>query len=371
VSVAFHPSAEFSVGMEMEFQLIDPETLDLADAVVPLLQRLPDEPHVKPEFFQASVEVASPPARDIAELGASMRTLLRELQNTARSLGVDICSAGSHPFYRRSAVVTPGARYRAQEQAAGWLGHHQVTFATHVHLGVPSGDEAMRLMVELKPYLPVLIALSANSPFWQGEDTRFAAFRNRVLASARSYGLPPDFSDWAEFERFMLGLRQVRVAQAVGDLHWDIRPSPGFGTVEVRVMDAQPTLGEALALAALLRALVRFLQHSRTDPGLRRPLEPLHWWLHKDNCYVASRYGIDARAAAADGRAAGLRSLTLATLEAVMPFADTAEAGYLEHLQRAMADGLPYVRQRRTFAAKSSLGAVVRSLVGGLREEVG
>jgi glutamate---cysteine ligase / carboxylate-amine ligase len=356
--------------MEMEFQLIDAETLDLADAVVPLLQRLGEEPHIKPEIFQESVEVASPPARTLTDLAVDMRALLRDLQANARSLGVDICSAGTHPFYRRSAAITPGARYRSQEEAAGWLSHHQVTFATHVHLGVESGDEAVTLMAELKPYLPVLIALSANSPFWQGEDTRFAAFRSRVLASARSYGLPPDFVDWAAFERFVIGLRRVRVAQAVGDLHWDIRPSPKFGTIEVRVMDAQPTLRDALGLVALLRSLVRFLQHRRADPSLQQPLEALHWWLQKDNCYVASRYGIDANVAAGHDRIASLRAVASETLQAVMPFAAADETDYLGNLQQAVSGALPYQQQRRVFATTSSYRAVVRSLVAAMREDI-
>jgi glutamate---cysteine ligase / carboxylate-amine ligase len=371
VPVPFNPSPEFSVGMEMELQLIDPATFDLADAVVPLLQRHREEEHVKPEIFQASVEVASPPERSVADLAVSMRTLLHDLHSSAESLGVAICSAGTHPFYRRSAAITPGARYRNQEESAGWLSHHQVTFATHVHLGVESGDEAVTLMAELKPYLPVLIALSANSPFWQGEDTRFAAFRSRALASARTYGAAPDFADWAAFERFMDCLRRVRVAQAVRDLHWDIRPSPGFGTVEVRIMDAQPTLRDALALAALLRALVRFLQHSRGAPSLR-PLASLHWWLQRDNCYVASRYGIDAKLAATEARTTTLRTLALAVLRAVTPFADADEAAYLDRLRQTLEQGgLPYLRQRRTFATTSSLRAVVRALIVELRDEIG
>jgi glutamate---cysteine ligase / carboxylate-amine ligase len=369
MTVPFHASPEFSVGMEMEFQIIDADTLDLADAVMPLLQRLPDRRNVQSEIFQSSVELASPPARTVAELGRAMRVLLDQLQATAGSLGVAICSAGAHPFYRRFAAITPEARYRQQERAAGWLSHHQVTFATHVHLGVDSGDEAVRLMVELKPYLPVLIALSANSPYWQGEDTRFAAFRNRMLATARSYGPPPDFTDWVAFERFMDGLRQVEAADAVADLHWDIRPSPKFGTVEVRVMDAQPTLRDALALAALLRALVRYLRGCRADPALHRLLEPLHWWLQKDNCYVATRYGIDARVAAAEGRPVSLRAVTLELLQALAPYAAADEVEYLERLRRAVEQGLPYQRQRHAFAASSSLQGVVRSLIADLRAD--
>jgi glutamate---cysteine ligase / carboxylate-amine ligase len=371
MAVRFQPSAAFSVGMEMEFQLIDPQSLDLADAVLPLLRHHPDATHVKPEIFQTSVEVASPPAVQLADLAASMRGLLRDLRTRARSLGVGICSAGTHPFYQRSAAITPGARYRAMEEAGGWLVHHQVTFATHVHLGVSSGDEAVTLMAELQPYVPLLIALSANSPFWQGEETRFAAFRPRVLATARSYGPAPDFADWAAFARFMSVLERAGVARDARSLHWDLRPSPRFGTVEVRVMDAQPTLSDALALVALLRALVRYLQRSRTATDRPPRLQPLPWWLHKDNCFVASRYGIDGRVVvAADGRLRRLRELAAITLRAVRPFAAADETAYLDRLEGAMIDRPPCQRQRHAFAATGSLPGVVRSLMDALRDDL-
>lgn len=359
--------------MEMEFQLVDARTLELVDAVVPLLERHVAGPYLKPEFQQSSVEIASPPAHNLTELAGSMRGLLHDLQVSARSMGVEICSAGTHPRFRRSAKITPGARYQGLEEVSGWLSHHQVTFATHVHLGLGSGDEAVTLMAELKPYLPVLIALSANSPYWQREDTRFAAFRHRVLATTRSYGTPPDFADWGCFEQFVQTLQRARVVDEVHDLHWDLRPSPKLGTLEVRVMDAQPTLGDALAFVALLRALVRFLQRSRSATAqLRRPLRPVHWWSLKDNCFVASRYGIDARLIADDdGRIIAMRDAVRATLAAIAPCIEADEQPYLQRLAEAVDAGLPYVRQRRVLAESGSLREVTRSLVVALRDEIG
>ncbi len=126
------------------------------------------------------------------------------------------------------------------QKSYGWLGQNQVTFATHGHLGLPSGEEAVTLMRELKPFLPLLVALSASSPCWHGADTRFAAFRHRVRAASRTYGIPPDFLDWEAFQRFLTTMRRAGLLRTVRDIHWDLRPSPHFGTLEVRVMAPLP-----------------------------------------------------------------------------------------------------------------------------------
>jgi carboxylate-amine ligase len=251
------------------------------------------------------------------------------------------------------------------------MSHNQVTFATHVHLGMPSGDEAMRLMHELKLYLPLLIALSANSPYWHGEDTRFAAFRHRVLASSRTYGIPPDFESWHDFEHFAATLQRAEILSSIHDIHWDIRPRPQLGTLEVRVMDAQPTLTEALALAALLRAVTRYLQGTRGESEAERPLSPVFWWSLKDNCYAASRLGIDAKFIVSnEGDVASMLDLADDVLERIAPYADCAERRYLDRLRERLPHGLPYVRQRRIHAESGSLRQVVRTFVGDLRGDV-
>ena len=116
-----------------------------------------------------------------------------------------------------------------------------LTFAQHVHVGMPSGDEAVAIAKMLKPYLPILLALSANSPFWQGYDTGYASFRQRLLASRETYGLPPSFKNWQDFVNFFDSVKHAGVVETIRDLHWDLRLQPHWGTLEVRVMDTQPT----------------------------------------------------------------------------------------------------------------------------------
>lgn len=366
----FCASPSLSVGLEIEFQLVDRERFDLVDGILPLMEHCQGQDAIRSEFLQSTVEVASPPAGSIDELVALTQPLIQALLASCDRLGMALCGAGTHPFHRLPASFTPGARYAAMEEFSGWLGHNQVTFATHVHLGVGSGEEALRLMGELKLYLPLLIALSASSPYWHGSDTRFAAFRQRVLASSRTYGLPPDFCHWAQFEQFLQAMSQAHSIASIKDLHWDIRPQPAFGTVEVRVMDSQATLTDAVALAALLRALARFLQRSRGSSAASRPLAAIGWWSLKDNCYAASRFGADANLIVdAAGAIRSVRELTAQTLAQIRTEATPDELPYLDRLAAALAGGLPYERQRHRFASSGSLPAVVAGLVEELRRE--
>ena len=269
MSIEFQPSPEFSVGIELEYQLVHRESWDLVDGVLPLLELSSNRTNIKPEFIQNTVEIASSPCINVDELATHVFPLVHRLVSDCNSLGLRLCGSGTHPFNSARASITPLPRYLEMLKSSGaWL-HNQITFATHVHIGVTSGDEAVGLMTDLKPYLPLIIAMTGNSPFWRGEDTQFAAFRHRLLAPSRSYGLPPDFGSWRAFQRFYRAMITSGRMRHIDDMHWDIRPRPHLGTVELRVADAQTRVAEALALAAFVRALAQFV---RSEADLTRPL---------------------------------------------------------------------------------------------------
>lgn len=368
----FTPSDPLWIGMEMEFQLLDVETLDLVDGILPLMDFYPDDPYIKPEFNQNTVEVCSKICRDLAELNDHMRDSVTKLRDTCRRLDMLLCSAGTHPFGERLALITPMPRYRQLEKQAGYIGHNQITFATHVHLGMTSGDEATLLMHELKPLLPLLIAVSASSPFWRGFDTGFAAYRHRILAATRSYGIPPSFDSWDDFSNFLETTYRAGVFNTINDIHWDIRPRPHLGTLEIRVMDAQPTITLALTLAGFLRTVVTYL---RNTPKADRPPSfpnPLHWWIEKHNHFQASKQGLEAKFIRhRQGTLLPMRELCRHVIQATKSTADKLGQGrYFEQLQDHLSDGPSYAQQRRVYEKTGSFKAITRHLIAELETDL-
>lgn len=278
--------------MEIEFQLLDSASLDLKDGVMELMTFYGESPYVKPEFIQNTIEVASPVCHSVAELERKMRKLVADVYERCNGLGMTICGAGTHPFNRQLATTTPLPRYLHMEAVEGYTSHTQITFATHVHIGMGSGEEALRIMRNCKRYVPLLIALSANSPFWRGNDTDYAAFRHHVLAATRSYGSPPSFCSWQEFETFMEITTARGIFNSMNDIHWDIRPRPRLGTIEVRVMDSQPSVSDAVSLAAFIQALVFHLRAHADEETDAPVIRPLHQWLERDNRYRAAHFGL-------------------------------------------------------------------------------
>lgn len=366
--IPFEPSDPMSIGMELELQLLDATSLDLVDGILSLLELYPDSTNIKPEIIQNTVEVSTDVCHSPTELETQMGGMVHKLQQQCQERGINLCGAGTHPFCKRLALITPLPRYLEMEQSAGYLAHNQITFATHVHLGMQSGDEAIRLMCALKPYLPILLALSANAPFWRGHDTGYASYRQRILAASRSYGIPPTFSSWNDFSDFLVTSQNAGFFNSINDIHWDIRPRPHMGSLEIRVMDAQSSVRDAVALAAFIRALVFFLREtplSEQPDGLPTPLP---WWIEKENYFQASRLGLDAcYVMDKKGNTRQLREVIFDIFTAIEKTSVALEqTSYMEHLQQKIKNGLGYEQQRKLYQESQSLKQVVTSLVNTL-----
>lgn len=368
----FKPSSSTTLGAELELQLLDAQTLDLVDGIIPLLTLWPDSEYVKPEVVQNTVEVISPVCTSVDELESRLAATVGEVMTRCRKLGMNLCGAGVHPFSQRLALVTPLPRYLEMAQEAGQLARTQITFATHVHLGMASGDEAIAVMRGLRPFLPLLIALSASSPFWRGYETGHVAYRHRILAATRSYGTPPSFGSWDEFCRFMELAGRAGVFDTINEIHWDLRPRPHLGTLEVRVMDAQPTVREAANLASLLRVLVHDL---KSRPGALPPPElpqPVVWWLEKENHFQASRLGLEAACITNEqGTVRPLAEVWRDVDATLRPLAEElGEAERFDELRRRAAAGVSYARQREVHRREGSLRSVAAALVHELEQEL-
>lgn len=360
----FNGCARPTVGVEWELQLLDSETLDLYDGIMPLMEFFPDTNFVKPEYIQSCVELTSCVADNSTEAVAHIQHTLTSVLQRCSELGMSICGAGTHPFCRRLALITPMPRYLRIEKRSGYLAQAQITFSSHVHVGMRSGNETIRAMSNLVPALPALIALSANSPFWRGHETGHVAYRHRILAAAPNYGLPVEFRDWSDFSEFYRVSTNAGLIRGLGDIHWDIRPHPDFGTIELRTMDAASDARTLSALVAFARAMVVSMARSSTeDVGRVLPLD-LPAWIKKENCYRASRLGLDATFIhTQDGQQRPLRSLIEDLIDFCEPVAmEIDEAQNLSLVRQVLLKKPGYTHQLDAYAESHSVRTVVENL---------
>jgi carboxylate-amine ligase len=366
----FNASPGPTVGVEWELQLLDPETLDLMPGIMPLMEFFPNAEFVKPEYIQSCVELNSCIAENSDGAIAHIQGSLTKLMERCTELGMRACGSGTHPFCRRLALITPLPRYQRIEKDAGHLAHTQITFSTHVHVGMQSGDQAIRVMSYLVPALPAFIALSANSPFWRGHETGHAAYRHRILAAAPSYSLPPRLRTWSEYEDFMNAARRADMIRGIRDIHWDVRPHPDFGTVEIRTMDAASDLITLHALVSFARSMVLSLRDASAE-GVNRilPLDLPHW-INRENCFRASHLGLSADYIVDEkGNLRPLTDLIAELVEFCRPTAGNVdEASGLELVAYLLAGVPGYERQLLTYEQNDSTHSVVNMLAEALAD---
>jgi glutamate---cysteine ligase / carboxylate-amine ligase len=372
MGIEFKPSPTHSLGMEWELQLLDPVTLALVDGILPLLEQEPCHPGLKPEYNQSTVEVVSGVCPNVQTLEADIVSTLHTLKARCAKLGIRVCGGGTHPFNTCLANVTPLPRYLELQRAGRYLSDMLMTFAIHVHVGIPSGDDAIAVMRQLKPYLPILLALSANSPFWWGRDTGYASYRQRYLSSTRTYGLPPTFQNWKEFAHFFNIAQYAHIFKVIRDIHWDIRPQPDLGTLEVRAMDAPAKVSEAMRLVAFAHTLIVYLHQLTVNQDTGFQLSPLPWLIEKENYFRASRWGLAARYISDEqGHSFPIRAIVPQIVEALMPTAEQlGTTDHLHALTNSLSSHPSYARQRIIFQETGSLYAIVADLVSQLDEEL-
>jgi len=233
-----------------------------------------------------------------------------------------------------------------------------------VHVGMHSGDQAMRAMSRMIPALPAFIGLSANSPLWRGHETGHAAYRHRILAAARTYGLPPRFDDWQQFNQYLSAAMRAGAIQQFKDIHWDLRPHPDFGTLELRVMDAASDLSALHGLVAFARIMmIRLARASAAEVARVLPPDLPHW-IDKENRFRAGLLGLDADFIIDEsGHHRPLRALIEDLLDFCEPVAtELAESRGLE-IAKGLLDGTPsYERQVQVYKKNNSARSTVKYL---------
>src|SRR5215207_7384002 len=253
-------TGRYTLGVEEEYQVIDPETRGLAPRgrrVLERAQRALGEQQVAHELITAQVEVMTPVCRTLAEVRRELSRLRRGITAAAEE-GVRIAAASTHPFsHWREQRITLKRRYKRLLEKYQRLEREQLAFGLHVHVGLEDREAAVRVMNRLRPWLAPLLALSANSPFWLGEDSGYASYRAQIWGRLPTAGPPAPFGSLAEHDALVRALVATGGALDAASVYWDVRLPQKLGTVEVRVADACTKADEAVMLAGLSRALVR------------------------------------------------------------------------------------------------------------------
>lgn len=368
----FKPSESTNIGLEMELQLLDPGSMNLVEGILPILEENKGNDLIKAEFNQETIEVTTGICKNFNELQSNIFSTILTVKNSCNKLGMTLSGGGTHPFCKRLARITPTKRYLEIEKRTGYLAHIHRTYSLHVHIGMKSGEEAIYVMKRLRSYLPLFLALSASSPFWWGHESGYASYRHRLLASMRSYGLPHYFKDWNDFTSFFEGASRAGAYVTVKDLHWDMRPRPDMGTLEVRVMDGQPTLRKTLALAAFVYLTVGGIKKSRDKTNIIELLPLTPYWVERENHFMASRSGIDSPYILDNsGNTSPTRDIIDLTIDSIKNSDDIGGAfKHLDHVKEILEKGTSTTEQRKVFKERGSLKAVSASLVKELEEEL-
>ena len=336
--------------------LVDKHGGELVSVAPQVLSRLQSEradlfeescPRIHQELLLNTVEIVTGVHHTVGDAKADLAESLAAVRSVTDRLGVELFSAGSHPFSPpRLQPVTDKERYAKLIDRTQWWGRQMVIYGVHVHVGLDRRDKAMPVLDALVNYFPHFQALSASSPFWSGEDTGYASQRALMFQQLPTAGLPFQFPDWAGFEAYVQDMLTTGVIDVISEIRWDIRPVPRLGTIEMRVCDGLSTLEEIGAIAALTQCLVEEASRALDAGGTIPTMPP---WHVQENKWRAARYGLDAIIITdAAGNEQLVTEHLAETLDRLEPVArDLGCAAELRDVEGIIRRGAGYQRQRR------------------------
>lgn len=384
--IPFRASAGPSLGVEWELALVDAESGDLVSRAEEVFEQLDataaaataspldtdtSQQHrhrVHRELLLNTVELVSDVCPTTAEAMADLDDSMTRVRQVTDDLGIDLYSAGMHPFASwQDQLVTDADRYATLIDRTQWWGRQMMIYGVHVHVGLTDRDRVLPVLNSLLRYYPHLQALSASSPYYDGHDTGYASNRALLFQQLPTAGLPFQFSTWEEYESYARDMTVTGVIDVLNEIRWDIRPSPTLGTIEVRVCDAMATFEEVAAITALTHCLIVDLD-TRLAAGEVLPTLPP--WHHQENKWRSARYGMDAIIVVDDDNHEVLvTDDLLETCERLAPVAERLDCQQeLAGITRIISDGAGYERQRALArAAGGNLSTVVNVSVAELR----
>lgn len=326
-SLFFRPSEPLTLGVEIEVQLLDQKSLDLVPKSPLMLHGLSKfGDRVKAELFQSMLEFNTKVCRNAHEVRIDLGETIDAAIHYADSLGVRLASSGTHPFALYSdRILYPAQRYQDLIDRNQWIARRLMIFGMHVHIGMRDGDHAIRMNNALLHYCPILLALSTSSPYWHGEDTELASSRITFFEAIPTGGHPCQTHSWSDFSELYLKLYRSGAVRSPKDLWWDIRPSPDYGTLEIRICDGLSTLDETVALTALIHSLSIYIDR-QLQQG--RIFQPPPDWILRENKWRASRWGTDSKLIVnLNGDAENLSVIVNQLLDELKPIAEEYNYG--------------------------------------------
>ena len=355
----------FTLGIEEEFAIIDPETRELRSHIQEILEygKVILKEQIKPEMHQSVVELGTEICQSVVDARAHVIELRSRLAELAARSGLKIASVGTHPFsHWRDQLITQGERYHEIVKDMQQLARANLIFGLHVHVGIPDRDVAIHVMNQARYFLPHIYALSVNSPFWVGQDTGLKGYRLKVFERFPRTGIPDAFESLSEYEDYCKLLVKTGCVDNAKKIWWDIRLHPFFDTLEVRVCDAQSRVDDTLAIAALIQAVIaklhKLLRQNITFRVYRRRLLD-------ENRWRASRYGIDGKLIDFGKETeVETRSLLNELLEFVATEVNEFGAqNEMAHIERIMREGTGADRQLAAYERTRNIKAVVDHIV--------
>ncbi|WP_067837982.1 glutamate--cysteine ligase [Nocardia lijiangensis] len=369
-NVPFPGSPRPTIGIEWEVALVDKVTRDLSNTAAAVFDAVGDlrawdgTPQVTKELLRNTVEIVTGVHDTVAAAVDDLSGTMDTVRRAADPLGVDLFCAGTHPFAQWSAQqLTRSPHYDELIERTQWWGRQMMIWGVHVHVGVSHREKVFPILNSLLLTYPHLLALSASSPMWAGADTGYASNRTLMFQQLPTAGLPFQFENWAQFEHFVHDQMQTGVIEQLGGMHWDIRPAPKWGTIEVRICDGISTRAELAALAAFIHCLIVDLDRRVVEGEDLGSLPP---WHVQENKWRAARYGLDAIVITDSDNTE--RLVTDDLMDVLNRLEPTAKrlgcADELSYIAEIPQRGASYQRQRKVAAAtQGDLIAVVDALV--------
>lgn len=371
--LSFASSPQSTLGAEWELAIVDAEDFSLASRAPEILEAVKADgtDHLQGkivgEMLTNTVEIVSGVQTDVAGITADLSESLDYLRSILAPRGLDVLSAGTHPFSPWwEQEVTPAYRYEELVNRTQWWGRQMLIFGVHTHVGIANRDHVMPIVRALMAYVPHLEAVSASSPYWAGHDTHYASNRAMLFQQLPTAGLPFQLKNWDEYEDYIGDMLHTGVVDSINEIRWDIRPAPGWGTVEIRVCDGIPTIAELAAVTAFVQCLVHDMSQ-RLDRG--EELNFMPDWFHRENKWRSARYGMDTiiiENAACDERL--VTNVIADEVERLAPIAEELGcSAELESMLSFARVGASYQRQKKVFEETGRMEDVTGLLVEEMR----